>query len=399
MIKILKKIRWFIKNSFIKIASILLHILIPRNKKYVIFNGKFGKDHEIFLHNTKYLFLYMSNMKEFHVSWLCDNKEMVKVFNKYGYRNVYSRKSLKGAYNALKSKYWLHDLLPEDLPMLYTEGATIINPWHGTGSLKKCGNDDQNNVKYNRLEQKIINTFTLKDSFFNVDSEHEGKYRMQAFDAKEEQIVINGSPRLDVLFKDFEHQELFMEEDFNAIKQLKENGKKLFFYVPTWRDTKEDISGWLKSKRLDDFLSSNNAVLVCKLHPFDTNSLNFELSENFYKMNSDSDLYAVLKYMDAMISDYSSVYFDFLLLDRPIIYYVPDLEEYQVKCRSFYEPYENLTAGVKAYNEDELINAMQEVINGVDNYKEQRKALRDRMFKYQDGHNCERVVEWIKSLD
>ena len=42
---------------------------------------------------------------------------------------------------------------------------------------------------------------------------------------------------------------------------------------------------------------------------------------------------------------------------------------------------------------------MQNVINGVDNYKEQRKALRDRMFKYQDGRNCERVIEWIKSLD
>ena len=115
-------------------------------------------------------------------------------------------------------------------------------------------------------------------------------------------------------------------------------------------------------------------------------------------MNYDSDLYAVLKYMDAMISDYSSVYFDFLLLDRPIIYYVPDLEEYQEKCRGFYEPYENLTAGIKTRTEEELIDAMQDVINGIDNYKEDRKRLRDQTFKYQDGKNCERVVEWIKSL-
>ena len=116
-------------------------------------------------------------------------------------------------------------------------------------------------------------------------------------------------------------------------------------------------------------------------------------------MDSNADIYPVLKYSDALITDYSSIYFDYLLLDKPIIYYPIDLEEYQKKCRGFYRPYEELTAGVKAYNEQELINAIQDVINGVDDYKEERKVLRDKIFKYQDGRNCERVVEWIKNLD
>lgn len=190
-----------------------------------------------------------------------------------------------------------------------------------------------------------------------------------------------------------------MEEDFAKIKSFKEAGKKLFFYMPTFRDTGKDISGWLKSNKLKEFLRQNNAVLVCKLHFADKNSLNFELTEDFYKMDSDSDIYPVLKYSDALITDYSSIYFNYLLLDKPILYYPIDLAEYQEKCRGFYEPYDKLTAGVKAYNEQELINAMQDVINGVDNYKEERKALRDRMFKYQDGCNCERVVEFIRSLN
>lgn len=395
----LKKIRWFLKNIAIKSISIILSLCILRHENYIMFNGKFGKNHEIFLHNTKYLFLYMTNLKEFKVSWLCDNKDMIKIFKEYGYNNIYSRKSIQGLYYSLKSKYWFHDFQPMDLPKLYTQGAKLINLWHGTGSLKKCANDDEKINPYSGIQEKIYNYFLLKDNYYNVDSEHEGKYRKQAFYANDNQIVINGSPRLDILYKDIKNTEIFMQDDFNKIKNLKTQGRKLFFYVPTFRDTEKDISGWLKSKQLDDFLSINNAVLVCKLHPFDTNSLNFELSENFYKMNSDSDLYVVLKYMDAMISDYSSVYFDFLLLDRPIIYYVPDLEEFQKECRGFYEPYEKLTAGVKAYNEDELIKAMQCVINGVDNYKEDRKILRDQTFKYQDGKNCERVVEWIKSLN
>ncbi|MBQ2871928.1 CDP-glycerol glycerophosphotransferase family protein, partial [bacterium] len=212
-------------------------------------------------------------------------------------------------------------------------------------------------------------------------------------------IKILGSPRLDVLLHDIPNAEMFMEEDFNNIKNFKTQGKKIFIYMPTFRDTGKDISGWLKSDKLKEFLHNNNAVLVCKLHPFDKNSLDFELSEDFYKMDSDSDVYPILKYTDALITDYSSVYFDYLLLDKPILYYSPDLKEYQEKCRGFYEPYDKLTAGAITQTEQELFDAMQNVIDGVDNYKEQRKALRDRMFKYQDGRNCERVIEWIKSLD
>lgn len=174
---------------------------------------------------------------------------------------------------------------------------------------------------------------------------------------------------------------------------------KLFFYTPTFRDTGKDISGWLKSDKLKLFLKENNAILVCKLHFADKNSLNFELQKEFYKMDSDSDIYPVLKYSDALVTDYSSIYFDYLLLDKPILYYPIDLEEYQEKCRGFYGLYEELTAGIKAYNEDELINAMQGVINGKDEYKEQRQQLCDKMFKFKDGRNCERVIEWIKQID
>ena len=311
-----------------------------------------------------------------------------------------TKKCLKGIYYALKSKYWFYDFITTDLPGLYIHGAILINLWHGTGSLKKCGNDDKNSgIKKGSLQEKIYRFLTVKDSYYNVDSEHEGKYRKQSFYAKDNQIVINGSPRLDVLYKDIPNSEMFMEEDFNNIKKLKDAGKKLFFYVPTWRDTKEDVSGWLKSQKLKEFLKDNNSVLVCKLHPFDSNSLNFELSEEFYKMKSNSDLYAVLKYMDAMISDYSSVYFDYLLLDRPIIYYVPDLEEFQEKNRGFYEPFESLTAGIKVRTEEELLFAMKDILKGVDNYKADREKLRNQTFKYQDGKNCERVTAWIKSLE
>ena len=384
-----------------QIIGFLLSLLFPRNKKYIVVGCNIN-NLNIFMHNTKYLFLHLNNTKsEYKCVWLTDDKNIINKLQSNGYMNVYKRTSLKGIWYALRAKYWFYDYSPSSVAnKCLCHGATLINLWHGTGSLKKCGLDDNNNgIKKDSWQGKIYQLFKVKDSFYNVDSEHEGIYRKKAFLAKDNQIIINGSPRLDVLYNDFNNAEMFMENDFNNIKSLKEKGKRLFFYVPTFRETKEDISTWLKSDKLENLLKTNNAVLVCKLHPFDVNSLNFKLSQEFYKMNSDSDLYVVLKYMDAMISDYSSVYFDFLLLDRPIIYYIPDLEEYQKKCRGFYEPYETLTAGIKAKSENELITAMQNIINGIDNYKEDRARLRNQTFKYQDGNNCARVVEWIKSLN
>ena len=403
-----KKIKFFLIRIFFCITTNLLNIFIRRDRNTFIFSvkteyindNKNTKDY--FMHNTKYLFLYLQNCAKNKIKaiYICDDSRMQQGFKNVGIKQVYSRKSLWGLYYILRAKYWFYDTHPWAISKYSYNNAKLINLWHGI-PLKKIGYDAEQLkiVRYSGLQKMIFEKLMPTDNNYIVNSEYEQACYETAFQTDKECIKIFGSPRLDILLHDIPNSSLFMEEDFAAIKGFKEAGKKLFFYTPTFRDTGKDISGWLKSDNLKRFLKENNAILVCKLHFADKNSLDFELTEEFYKMDSDSDIYPVLKYSDALITDYSSIYFDYLLLDKPILYYPIDLEEYQEKCRGFYAPYEELTAGIKAYNEDELINAMQEVINGVDNYKEQRKALRDRMFKYQDGHNCERVVEWIKSLN
>ena len=384
----------FIKNTIGK----LLSLFFKRNSNYCILSCKTEKDN--FLHNTKYLFLYLSQTKKLNAIWLVDRRHTLKTLKKYGYQNTYLRNSLWGLYYTYIAKYWLYDFSPNSISSYYSNNAICINLWHGI-PLKRIEYDAKNTVsgKLNNFTKYIYEKFKTKNDYYIVNSEYEQSCYESAFLTTKDKIKILGSPRLDVLFHDIPNANIFMEEEFAKIKSFKEQGKKLLFYTPTFRDTGKDISGWLKSKNLHEFLKQNNTILVCKLHFADKNSLNFDLPEEIYKMDSNADIYPVLKYSDALITDYSSIYFDYLLLDKPIIYYPIDLEEYQKKCRGFYRPYEELTAGVKAYNEQELINAIQDVINGVDDYKEERKVLRDKIFKYQDGRNCERVVEWIKNLD
>ena len=398
-----KRIKFFILNIIRILLGKLLNCLIKRDENIFLFSCNPGQTGDIFLHNTKYFYLYLNFVNKLKIKtvWLTNNNFMLEKLNNIGLKDVYTRNSLKGIYYALKAKYWFTDYIMSDTTYsILSSNAVGINFWHGI-PLKKIGYDDVHPIEksLNKIQKYIYNLLVLKDSYYNTNSEYEQSCYETAFLTEKEKIQILGAPRLDALFRDFDNQQMFMEEDYNNIKSLYKQGKKLFFYVPTFRDTQKDISGWLKSENLHNFLHENNIVLVCKLHPFDKNSLDSDLVEDFYKMASNSDIYAVLKYSDALISDYSSVAFDYLLLDRPIIYHVPDLQEYQETCRGFYTPYEEFAVGEISYNEDNLISAMQDVINGVDNYKEQRKLLRDKMFKYQDGRNCERVVEWIRSLD
>lgn len=403
-IKIFKYIKFFIQN-FIKKVIINLISLIPRDKNIIV-TGLCTKNSEgiyrdYFMHNTKYLYLYLTQINNhgFKVIYLCENELMRKKLKEKLNAETYSRRSFKGIYYKLRAKYWLYDNERKDLPDTFLSGgATCICFWHGI-LFKKVGYEA--NMSYQKCSdrlKKIFEKLMLKDSYYCVNSEYDRTCYKTAFLTDNEHAPIIGSPRHDVLLNDISNSDLFIEKDYNNIKRLKEQGKILFFYLPTFRDTGKDVSGWLKSEKVKQFLKNNNIVLVCKLHFADKNSLNFELTDNYYKMDSDADIYPVFKYSDAMITDYSTIAFDYLLLDKPILYYPVDLQEYLKKCRGLYGEYNEITAGEKAYNENDLINAMQNIIDKNDKYKKERENLRNKVIKHQDGKNCERFMNWLKSL-
>lgn len=406
MSKILNCIRFIFTNIMRLIISPILSFFIKRDKNILLFNGIiYGnstsfKENNVFLHNTKYLFLYLNFYQtEFKTYWLCSDKKMIKTFQSKGYYNVLYRKSLKAIYYCLKAKYYFYDY--SHLPVVYLlNNAILINLWHGTGGLKKAlADDNKNYFKSNKFIMSLFYLLKVKTNYFPVDSDNQRKYRISSFKTTDDTIITTGTPRIDGLYHYFKDEDMFIEEDYNYIQNLKEQGKKLFLYTPTFRETGKDVSNWFKSNKLKSFLTNNNAVLICKLHPADKNFLDFDLGNEFYKMNSTSDIYPIFKFSDAMIADYSSIYFDYLNLDKPVIHFVPDLKEFEESCRELYEPYETTAVGPITKTEDELINEMLNVLNNVDNYKTDRKKIRDELFTYQDGKNCERIIEFIRGLN
>ena len=402
-----ERIIFVMRSVFRGILGFFISLFIRRDKNIVLFGNypipffKSNKRTEQFMHNTKYLFLYLTqNETGLKIIYLCDDKNKRETFIKKGYKNVYSRKSLKGIYYTLRAKYWITDYDTDSVAdYLLSYKAVIINVWHGMPFKKIIFTEKRYSKDMTKLISKIWNVFRPKNNYIIANNTIDQQIYVNAFIMELKNIIIKGSPRLDVFYNDIKDKELFMEEDFENIKHLKEQGKHLIIYMPTFRDTGKDILGWLNSEKIRALLKKNNAVLLCKIHPADKNSVKVSSCEEIYIMDGHSDVYSVLKYTDILITDYSSINFDYLLLDKPIIYYPLDFEEYQQKCRELFTSYKEFTVGEIANTENELLQAIQNAIEGIDNFKEQRKVLRDKMFKYQDGKNCRRVAEWIKSLD
>lgn len=398
-----KQLIWVINKIIIIFLLSLSNVIIKKDRALVLFGSKLDEHkNESFIHNSKYLFLYLQKYSDIHPVWLCNDKKMINTLKKYGLKDVYSRNSIKGILSILKAKFWIYDITANQVSHFNAKNKNVIfiNLWHGI-PLKKIGVDASlkvYNFDKNSIKDKIYRFLRKTDDFYIVNGKYDSSCFQSAFKASEQKIKYLGSPRNDVLINEISNAEIFMEKDFNNIVSLKKTGKKLIIYMPTFRDTGKDISQWLNSCKLKDFLKKNNTVLICKLHPLDKNLLNINLAEEFYKMDNTSDIYPILKYSDALVTDYSSVYFDYLLLDKPIVHYVPDLEEYQEKCRGFYKPFKNLIAGSETHNEQELLLSMQKILDGVDEFKEKRNILRNELFIYQDGQNCNRIYEFLKKI-
>lgn len=139
--------------------------------------------------------------------------------------------------------------------------------------------------------------------------------------------------------------------------------KKTLCYLPTFRDKKELLFLGEKSKskiiNFLNFLNENNYQLITKLHFAGTNIVNREKDilykyKNIIILPSQMDIYPFLKYSDILITDYSSVYFDFLYLNRDIIFYPYDLTYYKLYDRGLLFEYNKITPGDKVFNLNEL---------------------------------------------
>ena len=283
--------------------------------------------------------------------------------------------------------------------VFYTAGQIPIKPSakqyvahlsHGASTIKTFGKLSKINNGNEHFFNHILATSELYRSIM-----------ASGMNCSENEIFISGEPMTDVFY----HHEMKLNRRFG-------NFNKLILWAPTFRQS--DYLGYNDSsieeliplfspaeyEDLNEECKKYNFMLIVKLHPFqNTDNLNktkyshLKIYSHQEFLDANLDLYKLLPSVDVLLADYSSIFAHFYLLDRPIGFVVPDMEEYKEKRGFIFARPEDYMAGEMIREKKELYSFFSDISKGIDRYADKRRQVRDILHQYQDGHNCKRILD------
>ncbi len=287
-----------------------------------------------------------------------------------------------------------------DLDMRYSNGARIINLWHGL-PLKKIGEDAMSRLRERTLFKRFKTNirkiilpweFNFQNGELVCGSPFFSTFFQSAFCLSESQIIINPEPRLSFMTVDKE------ESLITGIKQ-KFPHSTILMYMPTFRDDKlrtfdPFTSAGFDLMRFKDVLQQHNIVFMYKGHFLtDCENSQIKLCERIIRVgdNDYDNLYTVLKDVDVLVTDYSSVYLDYIYLHKPIILFPFDYKDYIAYSREFYFDY-NLWEAKKVYSWEEF----EECLANKSYYVPSENEIQ-RFRPIPIGNCCEELIQKIRS--
>lgn len=297
--------------------------------------------------------------------------------------------SIKSLYYQATAKIWISTVR---MPYysVKRKDQVYFQTWHGSFGFKFVEQDCQNvlslrYVKTAKKDSKMID-------YYVSDNEDQTKLFLDSFWYSGGEILKYGSPRNDVYFT-------YSEEDVKNIKiKYQLIGKKIALYAPTFRADKS-----LKSYNIDFNMLLNclenkfggDWIIIIRLHPFIANiSKNLCYDDKIINGTNWNDNQELLLISDLLISDYSSISFDFMNTCRPIIIYASDIEEYK-KDRDFRFKLENAPFPIATNNKE-----LEQIIFdfNYENYKSNINEFKNKYNFYGDGHSSEKCAKIIQEV-
>lgn len=412
IIKSTKRLMLFLINVLVLTIS----FTIPKSNKIAIVGGWFGKR---FADNSKHFYLYLNaNLNDLgfdKVIWITRSKEIRDELMKEGYQ-VYSAWSIFSIWYHLRAKYHLIDQAPTDINSFLSVRSKRINLWHGF-PLKKIGT--YMNQKQFRPESKLLrlaNKLTTRgfwaDHHILTTSDFSAVILGKAFGVDGRKVIISGYPRNyePICDKPIKYVPQHEKSSYEEIKEYIEDGYKIIGYFPTFRDKRETLIFGTESieeiNRFLDYCESVKIKFVGKFHFAGKNDKfgDFENHKAFINLPSEADVYTFLDQLDILMTDYSSIYFDFLLWNRPILFFPYDLEYYRDEDRGLIFDYEEFTPGPKAYSIEELQTFFSQNIDVISEkyevqYRQKADLLKKKIFGDYNNMGIEHLITQIKKYD
>lgn len=387
------KLRNFVKYSFKVSFNTLKNI--PKDEKIIVFESFNGRQ---FSDNPRAIYEYIKeNHPEYKLFWSVDKNH--KKYFEDNNLNILIKFTPEWLFYMNRAKYWVTN---SRFPNWFkkSENTVYVQTWHGT-PLKKLGLDMKEVHLPNTNEKKYKENFVHESSKWDYlisPNKYSTDIFKRAF-AFNKKMIESGYPRNDFLVN------CNNEENINKIKSDLNIplDKKVILYAPTWRDNEFYHAGKYKfNLKLDlDKMKEKygeDHVVILRLHYLVAENLDLSNYDNFVidfsKHGDIRDLYII---SDLLITDYSSVFFDYSILKKPIIFFVYDLVNYRDVLRGFYFDFEKEAPGPLLTTSDEVISEIDKIINNnyvpLKNYEEFSK----RFIYLEDGKATERAVkEFLK---
>lgn len=398
-----------IRRFFLTIIDLLLlpcYWLIrvfPRNKNLWIFGSWFGQRYS---DNSRIFFEYVNkNHPNIKPVWLSSNKKLTQKLKDCGY-NAVQAYSLKGFWYCLCARKAFSTSVNE-FSLYFCHGIEFYSLWHGM-PLKKINNDDTNSggakqtSKVVLLISKILRTIFPWRSFLNqkklytvTNSDFFVQFLKTAFSISADRILKTGSPRCDALFDNRK------EKLIEIIHQTYPNSR-IVLYMPTFRTgawTGKIFEPFTEqygfyNEQFIEILKKENIVFLYKPH-FADEILLFDkkLNERFITITDEDfdELYNFIGQVDILATDYSSIYFDFIATNKPVILCPFDYEDYLKFSRDHYFDYFQNIEGVKANNWGEFLDI---IINKT--YYTVSEEKRQKFAEFLDGQCCKKLFEEVR---
>ena len=364
----------------------LLH-LMPRNKRNWIFGSGVGMS---FSDNAKYLFLYCSSKKEINSYWITKNKALAEGLRNDGLK-AYYKYSIMGIWLSISSKVYIYDSRTSCINHWTSGGAFKVSLWNNAFYL---GNHTWGLKRY--FVRMIMPEWFVVADLMIATSEKVKGYFNSAFGC--EKIEVTGYPRNDIISNPTLYAK-HLASEHNIIESL--TTKKTILYAPTFRDTNRfDRKTPIEWERLNDLLKKNDTTFLIKLHRHDYSMAMKEKCSHIRVLDNESDMYPLFSKVDLLITDYSSIFFDFLLTDKPVLFYPYDKDDYLTKDRSMYDKYDSVTPGNKAYDFKGFYEKLELFFKEPNALKESvldYNVIKKMYNKYDDSDASKRTYQFIAS--
>lgn len=390
------KIKKFIGRAIRKTYK-LIYKYIPIDNKTIMFIAYHGRG---YLCNPKYLHKYLISNEMYNnykFIWAIKKKENINIPN----AKIVKYNGVLYFYYLARSKYWIVNCkLPSHI--LKKEKQVYIQTWHGT-PLKKLAHDiniakDATFYRSKMSKEEMTNSYdndVKKYDYLISPNKFSTECFKSAFKIDKRKIIEIGYPRNDYLTNISRNEISKLKSKYNIPKN-----KKVILYAPTWRDNNFNNKGYLFELKANFKLwkktLGNEYVVLFKPHYLIINNCSdLDLNGFLHTISENADINELYVISDILITDYSSVFFDYAILKRPILFYMYDLEEYKDELRGFYLDINKELPGKIFEDENMLLNEL----NNIDKYKESTAEMLEvfnKRYNYlQDGFVSKKVIERV----